>query len=90
MMTFEGTQIMGGPAVMQKVKSLGQVKHSPKTMDIQPSVDGTSIVIFVTGHIAIGDPNANPLHFSEFFLLVATGPGQYYVHNDIFRLNYGL
>jgi len=90
MMTFEGTQIMGGPAVMQKVKSLGQVKHTPKTMDIQPSIDGSSIVIFVTGHITIGDPNGNPLHFSEFFHLVLSGPGQYYVHNDIFRLNYGL
>mmetsp|Transcript_9206 Transcript_9206/g.19325 ORF Transcript_9206/g.19325 Transcript_9206/m.19325 type:complete len:124 (-) Transcript_9206:465-836(-) len=90
MMTFEGNQIMGSPAIMQKLKSLGQVKHTAKTMDIQPSVDGKSIVIFVTGHIAIGDPNGNPLHFSEFFHLVCSGPGQYYVHNCVFRLNYGL
>ena len=89
MMTFEGTQIPGSQ-ILQKVKSLGVVKHTPKTMDIQPSIDGSSIVIFVTGHVAIGDPNANPLHFSEFFHLVASAPGQYYVHNDIFRLNYGL
>ena len=90
MMTFEGNQIMGQQAIMEKVKSLGQVKHTVKTMDIQPSLDGQSIVIFVTGHIAIGDPNANPLHFSEFFFLVPSSPGQYYVHNDVFRLNYGL
>lgn len=89
MMTFEGTQILGGPAIMQKVRSLGQVKHSPKSMDIQPSIDGSSIVIFVTGSVVIGG-GANPLHFSEFFHLVSSGPGQYYVHNDIFRLNYGL
>ena len=90
MMTFEGTQIGGAKAIMDKLKSLGTVKHTPKTMDIQPSIDSSSLVIFVTGHIAIGDPNANPLHFAEFFHLVSTGPGQYYVHNDIFRLNYGL
>jgi hypothetical protein len=29
------------------------------------------------------------LHFFEVFQLVGTGPGQYYVHNDVFRLNYG-
>ena len=90
MMTFEGGQVSGQQAIMQKLTSLGSVKHTPKTMDIQPSVDPNSLLIFVTGTITIGDPNANPLHFSEFFHLVSTGPGQYYVHNDIFRLNYGL
>lgn len=30
----------------------------------------------------------NPLHFSQFFQLVATGPGQYTLNNDIFRLIY--
>eukprot|EP00536_Pseudo-nitzschia_multiseries_P000412 jgi/Psemu1/321590/estExt_fgenesh1_pg.C_50054 len=89
MMTFEGTQLMGSAAIMEKVKSFGQTKHVAKTMDIQPAYDGQSIVIFVTGSIEIGAPG-NPLHFSEFFYLVSTGPNQYYVHNDIFRLNYGL
>lgn len=88
-MTFEGNQIMGGAAIMEKVKSFGQTKHTVKTMDIQPAIDGQSIVIFCTGAIEIGQPG-NPLHFSEFFFLVSSGPGQYYVHNDIFRLNYGL
>mmetsp|Transcript_9445 Transcript_9445/g.22946 ORF Transcript_9445/g.22946 Transcript_9445/m.22946 type:complete len:123 (+) Transcript_9445:134-502(+) len=89
MMTFEGTQLMGSAAIMEKIKSFGQTKHTAKTMDIQPSCDGKSIVIFVTGSIEIGAPG-NPLHFSEFFYLVNNGPGSYYVHNDIFRLNYGL
>lgn len=35
------------------------------------------------------DGQENPLHFSEFFQLVAHAPGQYYIHNQIFRLNYG-
>jgi hypothetical protein len=55
----------------------------------QSFVDSPSaLVIFVTGSIQIGGDN--PLHFCEFFQLVSTGPGQYYVHNDVFRLNYGL
>jgi hypothetical protein len=59
-----------------------------KSMDMQPSNNPSALVIFVTGSIQIGGDN--PLHFCEFFQLVSTGPGQYYVHNDVFRLNYGL
>ena len=88
MMTFEGQQFQGSEAIVGKLKSVGQVKHAVKSMDIQPSKDPSAIVIFVTGSIQIG--GENPLHFCEFFQLVGTGPGQYYVHNDVFRLNYGL
>jgi hypothetical protein len=45
------------------------------------------LIIFVTGHVRLG-PN-NPLQFSQMFQLVALGPGQYYIHNEIFRLIYG-
>mmetsp|Transcript_1839 Transcript_1839/g.4788 ORF Transcript_1839/g.4788 Transcript_1839/m.4788 type:complete len:126 (+) Transcript_1839:95-472(+) len=89
MMTFEGTQRLGGPAIMAQIKTFGKVTHTAKTIDIQPSTDSNSICIFVTGSIVIGD-GGNPVHYSEFFHLVASAPGQYYVHNDIFRLNYGL
>lgn len=88
MMTFEGTQIMGSANILAKLKGLGPVAHTPKTIDIQPSIDGQSIVIFVTGHIKIGGDNA--LHYTDFFHLVPSGPGNYYVHNAIFRLNYGM
>ena len=30
----------------------------------------------------------NPLKYAHFIQLVANGPGQYYIHNEIFRLNY--
>jgi hypothetical protein len=89
MLTFEGTQIQGSAAIIEKLKSVGQVAHTVKTIDIQPSKDPSAIVIFVTGAVTIGGAG-NPLHFCEFFHLVGTGPGQYYVHNDVFRLNYGL
>ena len=88
MMTFEGQQFQGPEAIINKFKGVGQVKHQVKSMDVQPSNNPSAIVVFVTGSIQIG--GENPLHFCEFFHLVSTGPGQYYVHNDVFRLNYGL
>lgn len=88
MMTFEGTQVGGQQAIMNKLQSVGQVHHVVKSLDVQPSTGDSAIVLFVTGTIKIGGDN--PLHFCEMFQLVAHAPGQYYVHNDVFRLNYGL
>jgi len=65
------------------------VTHTVKTIDVQPSCTPSAIMIFVTGSVQIGG-ETNPLHFCEMFQLVSTGPGAYYVHNDVFRLNYGL
>jgi hypothetical protein len=87
-LTFEGQQLSGAEAIMGKLRSVGPVKHDIKSMDVQPSSSSNAIVIFVTGGIKIGGDN--PLHFCEMFQLVSTGPGAYYVHNDVFRLNYGM
>ena len=57
------------------------------TKDVQMGVNSSSMLVLVTGKLSIdGNP---PLLFSETFQLVATGPGQYYVHNQMFRLIYG-
>ena len=88
MMTFEEQQFQGPENIMTKLRGVGNVKHHIKSTDIQPSVSTDAIMIFITGTIQIsGD---NPLHFCELFQLVAHAPGQFYVHNCIFRLNYGL
>lgn len=73
---------------MGRLRGIGQVSHTVKSMDVQPSSNQSAIIIFVTGSIKIGGDN--PLHFCEMFQLISTGPGAYYVHNDVFRLNYGL
>ena len=88
MLTFEGTQFQGTEAILGKYKNAGKVSHVVKSVDVQPSNNPSALVIFVTGSVAIGGDN--PLHFCEFFHLVSHAPGQYYVHNDVFRLNYGL
>jgi hypothetical protein len=88
MMSFEGQQIQGAQNIITKLKSVGPVKHDVKSTDIQPSVVPNGILIFVTGSIRIGGDN--PLHYCEVFQLLASAPGQYQIHNNVFRLNYGL
>jgi len=89
MLTFEGQQFQGSEAIIGKLRQIGKCTHVVKSMDVQPSSSPSAILIFVTGSVTIGD-GQNPLHFCEMFQLASTGPGAYYVHNDIFRLNYGL
>mmetsp|Transcript_24762 Transcript_24762/g.38187 ORF Transcript_24762/g.38187 Transcript_24762/m.38187 type:complete len:89 (+) Transcript_24762:403-669(+) len=88
MMTFEGQQFGGPTNIIGKLRSIGQVKHDIKGMDVQPGANENCLIIFVTGAVKIGGDN--PLHFCEMFQLIQTQPGSYYVHNDVFRLNYGM
>jgi hypothetical protein len=88
MLTFEGQQFQGPQAIVGKLQSLGG-NHQIRTTDVQPSVSADAILIFVTGIVKIGG-EANGIHFCQTFQLKATSPGNYYVHNGIFRLNYGL
>ena len=90
MLTFEGEQFQGTEPIINKLRQVGKVVHQVKSMDVQPSAAQNAIVIFVTGSVRIGDANANPLHYCEMFQLVSNAPGSYHIHNDIFRLNYGL
>ena len=94
MMTFEGTQLSGVEAIMGKLRSVGQVRHTILSLDVQPTIQSpgdvqpsvnSQIAIVIMGSIRIG--GGEPLLFSEMFLLVSTEPGQYYVHNGMFRLN---
>lgn len=77
MLTFEGQQFQGSEAIIGKLKTVGKVSHQVKSMDVQPSVGGNALVIFVTGHVSIGE-GGNPLHFCEMFQLVSTGPNVSY------------
>ncbi|KAI0093801.1 nuclear transport factor 2 [Irpex rosettiformis] len=90
MLTFEGTQILGAPAIIEKLTSLPfeKVEHKVTTLDAQPSsVTVASLIVSVTGQLLVDD-STNPLAFSQIFQLIPEG-GSYYVFNDIFRLNYG-
>ncbi|KAF7312198.1 Nuclear transport factor 2 [Mycena indigotica] len=89
MLSFEGSQILGTTAIVEKLTSLPfeKVQHKVTTKDAQPS-SGTvaSLLVSVTGLLVVDD-SPNPLQFSQVFHLLPEG-GTYYVFNDIFRLNY--
>ncbi|AXA50992.1 nuclear transport factor [Malassezia restricta] len=89
MLTFEGAQTQGAQAIVEKLVSLPfqKVQHKVDTRDAQPTGDGNSLVVLVTGMLLVDD-GQNPLKFSQLFTLVPEG-GSFYVFNDIFRLNYG-
>jgi hypothetical protein len=88
-LTFEGQRFEGPDQIVGKLESLGPVEHNIPllTVDVQLGADSNALLIFVVGHIKIGGDN--PLHFTQIFQLIATGPGAYYVNNEIFRLVYG-
>jgi hypothetical protein len=88
-LTFEGVKSEGPDQIVAKFKSIGRVQHNiaQLTKDVQLSLNQSSMLIFITGQMIID--NNPPLHFSQMFQLVATGPGNFYIHNEVMRLIYG-
>lgn len=90
MLTFEGQSFQGSAAIVEKFKSLPfrAITHDVKSCDVAPSAAG--ILVFVTGDLKV-EGEANALKFGQVFLLLPTAPNSqnFYVHNDVFRLNYG-
>ena len=71
---------------MEKLRTLPPVQHQPQTIETQPSTNPNAILVFCTGNILV--EQGKPLKYSVKFQLVASAPGQYYLHNVIFRFNY--
>eukprot|EP00897_Mesotaenium_endlicherianum_P006141 jgi/Mesen1/5555/ME000280S04670 len=90
MLTFEGEKFQGVQAIQTKISGLPfqQCKHHISTVDCQPSGPTGGMVVFVSGNLQLVDQE-HQLRFSQMFHLIPTPQGSYYVHNDIFRLNYG-
>jgi len=84
--TVEGEQHQGPANIVAKLKSLGQVTHVQQSLDVQPSLSPSAISIFATGAITIN--GTQQYHFAQYFQLVATGPGAYYLQNDMLRICY--
>ena len=68
-------------------QSFGKLTHNLTGMkkDVQISLTESAMLIFVTGQLMI--ESNPPINFSHMFQLVATGPGAYYVNNEIFRVS---
>eukprot|EP01120_Amphizonella_sp_Union-15-10_P004256 TRINITY_DN1488_c0_g1_i1.p1 TRINITY_DN1488_c0_g1~~TRINITY_DN1488_c0_g1_i1.p1 ORF type:complete len:124 (-),score=20.10 TRINITY_DN1488_c0_g1_i1:87-458(-) len=89
MLSFEGEKFQGQHAILKKITELPfqSVKHAIVTFDCQPA-PGNGILVFVCGSLTI-DGNASPLKFSQVFNLLPQGAQQFFVLNDMFRLNIG-
>ncbi|GAV73520.1 NTF2 domain-containing protein [Cephalotus follicularis] len=89
MLTFEGQKIQGSQNIVAKLTNLPfqQCQHSISTVDFQPSGPAGGMLVFVSGNLQLaGEQHA--LKFSQMFHLMPTAQGNFYVLNDIFRLNY--
>ncbi|MCO5559457.1 hypothetical protein L7F22_013057 [Adiantum nelumboides] len=89
MLTFEGQKVAGVQNIVGKLTDLAfqQCKHNVSTVDCQLSGPGGGMLVFVSGNMQLpGEEHA--LKFSQMFHLLPNGAGSFYVHNDIFRLNY--
>lgn len=86
---WEGTRFDGQKAIAEKLQTTGQMglKFDTPKIDCTLANNPNSLLIFVTSKMTIGENP--PLLFAHFFHLVSTGPGQFYIHNEIFRLIYG-
>ncbi|XP_059473653.1 probable nuclear transport factor 2 [Neocloeon triangulifer] len=84
LMTFEGKQLQGAPAIMDKFSSLGfkNISRMITAVDPQPMFDG-GIVISVIGRLQCDE---DPPHaFSQVFVLKPLN-ATFVLQHDIFRL----
>ncbi|XP_038997106.1 nuclear transport factor 2B-like [Hibiscus syriacus] len=89
MLTFEGQKILGVEDITAKLTSFpfDQCQHVISTIDLQPSTFAGGIVVFVSGSLQL-PREEHHLRFIQMFHLVPVLEGNFFVHNDIFRLNY--
>lgn len=90
MLTFEGTPVQGTESIVAKLISLPITTVVPvlDTMDAQPS-GGNNVLVCVTGRMQVDGGVPEGMRFSQTFQLMPEANGNYYIFNDVFRLNYG-
>ncbi|KAL7079909.1 hypothetical protein ACQ4LE_000693 [Meloidogyne hapla] len=84
-MTFEGNQVRGRAAILEKFGSLQfrSIQHAITKTDCQPLQDG-SILVTVIGQLKTDDDPINS--FNHCFVLKPNTTGSFYISNEIFRL----
>lgn len=86
MLTFEGTQLQGGNAIVEKIVGLPfqQIKHIITTIDCQPTYDG-GVQVLVIGQLKTDQDH--PHSFSQVFFLRPGQNNSFFVANEFFRLS---
>ncbi|KAM0682191.1 hypothetical protein MDAP_002420 [Mitosporidium daphniae] len=87
-LSFEGDLCQGQSAISERLQGLPltTLQRQVDTMDVQPS--GNTLLICVTGRLFV-DSEQQPQRYSQVFLLSQSGTN-FYILNDVFRLNYVL
>ena len=90
-MSYEGKSFQGRQNIMTHLTTgvkFATVQHIVKSMDVQHT--GAGLLVCVTGDLKV-DGGENPLKFSQTFHLLPTdaAASNFWVRNDVFRLNYG-
>merc|ERR1711997_856161 len=91
MLSYENEQYAGKKDIMAKLCNgvfFRKIQHIPKTLDVQPS-GANGLMIMVTGELTV-DEEPNPIKYGQMFHLLPTDTTmkRFWLHNDIFRLNY--
>ncbi|KAI1287804.1 putative nuclear transport factor 2 [Halotydeus destructor] len=83
-LTFEGQQVMGRTAIVEKLTALSfqKIQHIITVIDAQPTIEG-GVLVVVLGQLKTDDDN--PHTFNQTFVLKPLGDS-FYVEHDIFRL----
>eukprot|EP00656_Telonema_subtile_P038920 TRINITY_DN44081_c0_g1_i2.p1 TRINITY_DN44081_c0_g1~~TRINITY_DN44081_c0_g1_i2.p1 ORF type:complete len:148 (+),score=45.26 TRINITY_DN44081_c0_g1_i2:118-561(+) len=86
-MTFEGSDLKGQQAILQKLTSLTfqKCQHDLNTARLDVQEIGAGIMILCTGQLQV-DQEPKPMLFTEVFVLMNNG-ASWYIHNHMFRLN---
>eukprot|EP00457_Paulinella_chromatophora_P018404 gb/GEZN01019714.1/.p1 GENE.gb/GEZN01019714.1/~~gb/GEZN01019714.1/.p1 ORF type:complete len:133 (-),score=13.90 gb/GEZN01019714.1/:249-647(-) len=89
---FDGKECVGPDAIIQHLcqgLKFKQIKHHIKTWDVVQSGAPRALLILVCGDVKVDD-SPNALKFSQAFHIVGNEQmNNFFIAQDIFRLNYG-
>eukprot|EP00461_Guttulinopsis_vulgaris_P002920 UN02921 len=87
MLTWETNNVQGAQAIVQKLLEMpfNTVQHRVTSVSAQPSGVPNALLVAVNGELII-DSDA-PIKFNQVWHLLQEG-NAFWIHNDIFRLNY--
>ena len=88
MLTWESNNVQGPEAIVKCLSEMRfeQVKHVVTSVSAQPSGVPNALLVSVNGQLQIDDGQA--LQFNQVWHLLQEGTS-FWIHNDIFRLNWG-
>lgn len=88
MLTWESNNVQGPEAIIKCLSEMRfeKVNHNVTSVSAQPSGVPNALLVSVNGQLIIDE--GQPLQFNQVWHLLQEG-NTFWIHNDIFRLNWG-